>query len=191
MTTNRKQYPPRTIWQAMRVERLEQVGYKCEFCGLPDACQRYNAAKPHPLYKQGTPYRVYLQLAHKSRYQTWNRDADTLILCPWCHGKFDATHPRKQQQKYRYMPVGQVLVWVWYKGERCLAAEARWFDDLFAAVAALSDGLIFEVEAEIVTRLAGFGRYRRTEAGVETLHEEGACSSFGGLLHEVLQGVVG
>ncbi|MGB8345012.1 MAG: hypothetical protein WCD86_09015 [Ktedonobacteraceae bacterium] len=188
MTVNRREYPPRTIWRAMRQEALERAGYRCELCGLPDAAPRYNADNPHPLYKRGTPYRVYLQLAHKSRYETWNRDAETLILCPWCHGKFDATHSRKKTVK-RYAPVGQVVVWVWYKGERCLAAEARWFDDLFQAVAALSTGLIFEVEAEIVMRMAGSGRYRRTEQGIETLHEEGACVSFGALLHDILQGV--
>ena len=34
MTVNRKLYPPKTVWEAMRRERLEQVGFRCELCGL-------------------------------------------------------------------------------------------------------------------------------------------------------------
>src|SRR5690349_14468518 len=64
MTVDRRLYPPRTVWQAMRLERLQQVGYVCETCGVPDAMQLFNANRPHPFYEQGTPYRQYLQLAH-------------------------------------------------------------------------------------------------------------------------------
>ena len=39
MTVNRKLYPPKTVWQAMRLERLQQVGYVCEECGVPDAIE--------------------------------------------------------------------------------------------------------------------------------------------------------
>src|SRR5690349_16676633 len=39
MTVNRKLYPPKTVWEAMRRERLEQVGFQCELCGLPDATE--------------------------------------------------------------------------------------------------------------------------------------------------------
>ena len=65
MTVNRKLYPSKTVWDAMRRERLEQVGFVCEWCGLPDATEFYNANKPHPFYQHGTPYRMYLQFAHK------------------------------------------------------------------------------------------------------------------------------
>jgi hypothetical protein len=188
MTVNRKVYPPRSIWQVMRQEALERAGYRCELCGLPDASEFYNADKPHPFHREGTPYRMYLQLAHKHQYETWNRDAETLVLCPPCHGKFDAQFRRKKAVK-RYAPVGLVMVWVWYKGERCLAAEARYFDDLFHVVSSFAVGFLFEVQAEIVMRIVEYGRYRKVEQGIVTLHEEGACEAFGSFLQETFDGV--
>lgn len=185
---NHKAYPPRSIWQVMREEALERVGYRCEGCGLPDASLAFNERRPHPFYAQGTPYHLYLQLAHKQQYQTWNREAETLVLCPSCHRKFDSQHQRKKTVK-RNMPVGLVVLWVWYKGERCLAAEARFLDDVFQTVAAFSTGLLFELEAEILTALVGRGRYRRTETGVEVVRETGACRAFGVVLQDVLSGV--
>jgi hypothetical protein len=190
MTVNRKLYPPRRIWDVMRRERLEQVGYKCELCGLPDASEFYNANKPHPFYPQGTPYRVYLQFAHKSQYQTWNRKADGVMLCPPCHGKFDLRFRRKQSLRYP-SSVGLVEVWVWYQGEKCLAAESRSFDDLFEVIASFEESWCFEVCAFVLMRFAGMGVYRKEANGVEVLQEEGACEAFGVVLHEKLSGVVG
>ena len=189
MTVNRKLYPPKTVWDVMRRERLEQVGYKCEVCGLPDATQRYNAEKPHPFYKRGTPYRMYLQLAHKRQYETWNREADTLVLCPACHGRFDVQFRRKRSVRYP-SAVGQVIVWVWYGGERCLAAEARYFDDLLEVIASFEEGWRFEMCAEVLMCQVGVGQYRKESGGVMVLHEAGACTNFGQFLQEVLSGVV-
>ena len=185
---NARAYPPRSIWQVMREEALQRAGHRCELCGLPDAALAYNEGKPHPFYPQGKPYHIYLQLCHKQQYQTWNREAETLVLCPSCHRKFDARFGRKKAVK-RSAPVGLVVLWVWYKGERCLAAEARYFDDVFQAVASFEVGFLFEIEAELLTRLAGRGHYRRTEAGIEVRRETGACQGFGLLLEDVLQGV--
>ncbi len=78
MTVNRRRYPPRSIWAVKRQEALERVSYRCELCGLPDATEFFNERKPHPFHEAGTPYRMYLQLAHKQQYETWNREADTL-----------------------------------------------------------------------------------------------------------------
>ena len=190
MTVNRKLYPPKTVWDVMRRERLEQVGYTCEMCGLPDASEFYNPGKPHPFYTQGTPYRMYLQFAHKSQYQTWNRQADGVMLCPPCHGKFDMQFRRKRSVRYP-SSVGLVAVWVWYQGEKCYAAESRYFDDLFQVIASFADGWQFEVCAEVLMRVAGVGLYRKQANGVEVLQEDGACESFGRFLQEVLSGVVG
>src|SRR5712691_3513367 len=189
MTVNRKLYPPKTIWEAMRRERLEQVGYVCELCGVPDAMEFHNSHKPHPFYEQGTPYRQYLQLAHKRQYETWNRQANTLVLCPPCHGRFDVQFRRKRSVRYP-SSVGLVVVWVWYQGERCLAAESRYFDDLLEVIASFGEGWQFEVCAEVLMHLVGVGRYRKQAAGVVVLQEEGACESFGQFLQEVLSGVV-
>ena len=190
MTVNRKLYPPKTIWDAMRRERLEQVGYKCEMCGLPDASEFYNANKPHPFYEQGTPYRMYLQFAHKSQYQTWNRQADGVMLCPPCHGKLDALLRRKRSTRYP-SSVGLVEVWVWYQGEKCLAAESRYFDEVFEVIGSFEVGWRFEVCAMVLMRFAGLGVYCKQVEGVEVLQEVGVCESFGVVLQEILSGVVG
>ena len=189
MTVNRKLYPPKTVWEVMRRERLAQVGYQCELCGLPDATEFYNPNKPHPFYPGGTPYRVYLQLAHRRQYETWNREADTLVLCPPCHGRFDVRFRRKRSVRYP-SSVGVVVVWVWYQGEKCLAAESRYFDDLFEVIASFADGVQFEVSAEVLMQVVGVGLYRKEASGVAVLREEGACCSFGLFLQEVLSGVV-
>ena len=190
MTVNRRVYPPRTIWDAMRRERLAQVGYTCELCGLPDATEFHNPNKPHPFYPQGTPYRMYLQFAHKSQYQTWNRQADGIMLCPPCHGKFDLQFRRKQSTRYP-SAVGLVEVWVWYQGERCLAAVARSFEEVVEVIDSFEDGWCFEVCAMALLRFAGMGQYRKQPAGVEVLQEQGVCESFGLVLQEALSGVVG
>ena len=189
MTVNRKLYPSKTVWDAMRRERLEQVGYQCELCGLPDATEFYNANKPHPFYQQGTPYRMYLQFAHKRQYETWNRQADGVMLCPPCHGKFDTQFRRKRSVRYP-SSVGLVVVWVWYRGERCLAAESRYFDDLFEVIASFAEGWRFEVCAEVLMSVAGVGVYCKEAVGVTVLQEGGVCESFGAFLQEVLSGVV-
>lgn len=190
MTVNRRLYPPKTVWQAMRQERLQQVGYMCELCGLPDASEFYNPNKPHPFYQQGTPYRMYLQFAHKSQYQTWNRKADGVMLCPPCHGKFDVCFRRKQSVRYP-SSVGLVEVWVWYQGEKCLAAESRYFDEMVDVIASFEENWCFEVCAFMLLRFAGMGVYRKQAEGVEVLQESGVCESFGVVLQEKLSGVVG
>jgi hypothetical protein len=191
MTINRKLYPPaRSVWQVMRQEALERAGYVCEECGLPDAKECFNPDKPHPFYEQGTPYRMYLQLAHRKRYRTWDREADTVMLCPPCHGTFDTKYQRKKEVK-QYVPVGQVMVWVWYKGQRCLAAESRWYYELVEVIASFDVGMKFEVQAEMLMSRVGSGVYCREEQGVRVLREVGACRSFGALLQDVFAGVVG
>jgi len=113
-----------------------------------------------------------------------------VVLCPPCHGRFDGQFRRKKEVK-RSAPVGLVVVWVWYKGERCLAAEARFFDDLFEVIASFAAGMKFEVQSEMLMSRVGTGMYRREPDGVTVLREVGVCKSFGTLLQEVLQGVVG
>jgi hypothetical protein len=190
MTVNRRLYPPKTIWQAMRLERLQQVGYVCEMCGVPDAVELFNADRPHPFYAAGTPYRQYLQLAHKRQYEKWNRSADCAVLCPSCHAKLDAPLRRKRSTRYP-SSVGLVEVWVWYQGEKLLAAVSRYFDEVFEVIGSFEEGWCFEVCAMVLLRFAGLGQYRKQADGVEVLHEQGVCESFGLLVQEVLSGVIG
>lgn len=182
MTINRKLYPPK--WrEVMRKEALERAGYCCEDCGLPDGTMRINREVEHPFFPEGKPSHIWLQLSHKREYVTWDREAETAVLCPSCHGKFDKTHRRRHLSGY--VPVGQVIVWVHYKGQRCLAAEAKAFDDLFGTIAAFSEGMQFELEAEVLRQVAGVGHYRKELGGVTVLHEEGACITFGMFLDQV------
>ena len=182
-------YPPKSFWTVKRRERLELVGYKCEKCGRPDAEERFNPNKPHPFYPQGTPSRLYLQLAHKSHYERWNLAADCVVVCPRCHGDMDG-ELRRKAASYNYAPVGVVQVWVYYKGQRYLAAEARRFDDLFEVVASFEEGMKFEVCPEILMAVAGCGLYRRTSEGIDVLKETGVCRSFSAYLQEVLTGIL-
>ncbi len=186
---NRKLYP--ATWNSvMRAEALERAGYRCEECGLVDATERFNPRKPHPFYPEGTPSRVYLQLAHKQQYQTWRWDAEIRVVCPSCHQRYDWLVQRKPSSK-RGAPVGLVVVWVYCQKQRLLAAEVRRFDDLFEVIASFAVGMQFEVCPEVLMHSAGLGRYRKEEDGVTVLREKGVCVSFGDFLNHVFQGVVG
>lgn len=182
-------YPPKSYWNKKRLERLEQVGYKCEKCGRPDAEEHFNPNKPHPFYEQGTPSRSYLQLAHKRQYEKWNIAADCILVCFWCHSDMDK-ELRKKASSNSSTPVGVVQVWVYYQGSRYLAAESRRFDDLFEVVASFEEGMKFELCPEILMAVAGRGLYRRTLEGIEVVKETGVCRSFSAYLHEVLTGVL-
>jgi hypothetical protein len=189
LVMKRRLYPPKSFWAVKRRERLEIVGYVCERCGAPDAEERFNPKKPHPFNAQGTPFRSYLQLAHKSHYERWNLSAECVVVCARCHGEMDS-ELRRKSASFNYAPVGLVLVWVYYHGGRYLAAEARRFDDLFEVVGSFEEGMKFELCPEIMMAVAGKGLYRRTSEGIEVLREQGVCRSFSAYLHEVLTGVL-
>ena len=79
------------------------------------------------------------------------------------------------------------MVWVYYKGTRYPAVEARRYDALFEAVAAFEEGMRFELCPEIMMTIVGKGIYRRCEDGIEVLSETGACRSFGSYLQGALE----
>jgi hypothetical protein len=58
-------------------------------------------------------------------------------------------------------------------------------------IASFADGWGFEVYAEVLMTVAGFGMYQKEADGVTVLYEAGVCASFGLFLQEVLSGVVG
>ena len=184
----RKFYPP--AWDKMRDEALARAEYKCEFCGLLNGTEVVNTRKSHPLYPEGKPGRMWLQLAHKEQYQTWDAEAETMMLCPRCHRLYDRQYRRKGTEK-QFTPVGLVVVWVRHKRARALALEAWSFDELLRVVASFAPGTEFELQSEMLMRVAGHGRYRREECGITVLREQGVCLTFGRFLQDVFTGAAG
>src|SRR5437763_5795084 len=89
-------YPPQ--WRAIRRAKLEQVDFRCEECGIQHRSLRQNT-------KTGENYIVYLSIAHKQQYETWKKDAETMVLCQRCHRRYDRRFKRKAGRRY-LTPVG-------------------------------------------------------------------------------------
>jgi hypothetical protein len=180
MKSRRKFYPPE--WDSeMRVQALERVGYRCEDCGVQDCTVMVNPYKKHPLYPEGQPYMVHLSLAHKSEYQTWNRDAETVVLCPSCHGRFDGKNRRKDRGK-RGSPIGWVAVKVLHRGRWVPAAVLWSYNELYRVVSALSAGTKFELTFEMAMQSIGSGCYYKEALGVSVVRERGVGREFSLLL---------
>lgn len=176
MKARRKYYPPE--WDEMRLEALERAGYCCEDCGVQDCSVVINPNKVHPLYPEGQPHMVHLSLAHKREYETWNRDAETVVLCPGCHGRFDAHNRRKDAGKER-VPIGFVTVRVLHRGRWALAATSWSYNELYRVVSAFTVGTKFEVSFEIAMQSVGLGCYLKEASGVSVIREKGVGREFG------------
>ncbi len=158
-------YPPE--WRAMRQAKLEQVGYRCESCGVPHQSLRENT-------KTGAPYVVYLSIAHKKQYETWKHDADTMVLCQRCHRRYDRQFRRKAGRRY-HSPLGYARVYVQQGTQLSLAGMARTYDDLSDLVATFPDGLFFKIQFLMNLVLVGDGSYVKDAEGVLVQSEDGAC----------------
>ena len=180
MKTRRKYYPPE--WDSeMRPDRFEQVGYCCEDCGVQDCTVVVNPYKKHPLFPDGRPYMVHLSLAHKSEYETWNRNAETVVLCNACHGRFDAHNRRKDRGK-KSTPIGWVAVLIWYRGKWTPVATSWSYNELYRAVSALPVGAKFELRFEMAMQSVGLGCYLKELDGVSVVREKGVGREFGLML---------
>ncbi|HEU5380504.1 MAG TPA: hypothetical protein VFV38_34200 [Ktedonobacteraceae bacterium] len=176
MKTRRDYYP--LEWDEMRAEAFARVGYCCEECGVQDCAVVVNPNKKHPLFPDGQPYMVHLNLAHKREYETWNREAETLVLCNACHGRFDARNRRKDKGK-KNTPIGFVSVRVLHRG-RWVSAAALWsYNELYRAVSALPVGTKFELSFEMAMQSVGLGCYLKQGEGVEVVREKGVGRQFG------------
>src|SRR5205814_4557112 len=120
-------YPPE--WRPDRAARLKEVGYRCEGCSIADRAVRESAA--------GQPYMVHLSIAHRNQYETWKRDADTMVLCQKCHRRFDRQFRRKAGTRRYHTPLGYAAVYVDYAVRLALVEMPRTLDDLRDVVAAL------------------------------------------------------
>jgi hypothetical protein len=156
-------YPPE--WRAIRREKLERAGYRCEQCGIKHLDVQQSL--------KGTPYMVYLSIAHKNQYETWKKDAQTMVLCQRCHRRYDRQFRRKAGRR-SLTPVGYARLSVAQGKSRPLVGMARTFDELRDMVAALPDGQ-FEIHLVMNLAIVGNGHYRKDGDQVTSLREHGAC----------------
>ena len=159
-------YPPE--WQAMRRQKLAEVGYCCQECGVKHRSRQYN--------RRGEEYSVYLSIAHCKQYETWKKDAETMVLCQRCHRRYDRQFRRKAGRRY-LTPVGYASVYVHQSPSAAptLVGMARTFDELRDMVAALPDGSGFEVQLVINGAIVGNGLYHKQDEVISVLREFGAC----------------
>ncbi len=170
MKARRKFYPP--AWDTlMRQEAFEEAGYCCQECGVQDCAVVVNPDKEHPLYPDGQPYMVHLTLAHRNEYETWNPAAETLVLCPACHGRFDA-HNRRKDAKKAKTPIAYIVVRV-RQGARWQSAATPWsYNELARVLAALPDAVEFELYFTVLWQEMGYVRCRWEQAGAVVVCEE-------------------
>ncbi|GHO62326.1 hypothetical protein KSC_012180 [Ktedonobacter sp. SOSP1-52] len=156
-------------WRALRRQKLEAAGYRCEACGVLDRSVMKSA-------RTGEDYMVYLSIAHKKQYQTWLREAETMVLCQRCHRRYDRQFRRKGGAR-TYTPISRIDVYVQEGGRSVLAGEARTYDDLRDLVAAMPEHTSFEVHMVMHMAIVGNGLYVKEEQGgiVKVLAEYGAC----------------
>ena len=160
-------YPPE--WRAIRRTKLAQANYRCEECGVEHRSVRQNS-------RTGEDYTVYLSIAHRNQYETWKKDAETMVLCQRCHRRYDRRFRRKAGRRY-LTPVGYASLYV-QPGRQAppvLVGMARTFDDLRDMVAALPDTTTFEVQLLMNGAIVGNGYYYKDVDGVAVLREYGAC----------------
>jgi hypothetical protein len=148
-------YPPE--WRATRRAKLAQANYRCEECGVRHRSVRQNT-------KTGEDYTVYLSIAHRNQYETWKKDAETMVLCQRCHRRYLTPVGYASL----YVPQGQQTMQV-------LVGMARTFDELRDMVAALPDTTMFEVQLLMNGAIVGNGHYYKDADGVSVLREFGAC----------------
>jgi len=154
-------------WRAIRHERLQRAGYCCEECGVRHLSIRQNT-------RTGSDYMVYLSIAHKQQYQTWKKDAETMVLCQRCHRRYDRQFRRKGSTKM-YTPVGYAKVYVQSDENEALAGMPRTYAELRDVVLALPDGAQFEVQLVMNVAIVGNGVYRKDGDQIEVIAEYGAC----------------
>jgi len=163
-------YPAEWRKKTWKAAILEAAGNRCEGCGAPQRSIRESA--------EGEPYMVYLSVAHRSRYETWKKDAETMVLCLACHRRYDRQFRRKPGTRGYTTPVGYAVVYLdGYLGcSRVLAGAARTLDDLRDLVAALPAETSIEVQVIALLAVVGNAHYRRESDGsLIVLGEYGPC----------------
>jgi uncharacterized protein YlaI len=157
-------YPPE--WRAMRQQKLAEAAYRCQECGARHRSKASN--------RRGEAYTVYLSIAHRKQYETWKKDAETMVLCQACHRRYDRRFRRKGGRRY-LTPVGYASLYLQQGPASVLVGMARTFDELRDMVAALPDCSRFEVQLVINGAIVGNGLYHKQDDSISVLREFGAC----------------
>jgi hypothetical protein len=159
-------YPPQ--WRAIRRAKLAQANFRCEECGVRHRTMRQNT-------KTGEDYAVYLSVAHKQQYETWKKDAETMVLCQRCHRRYDRRFRRKAGRRY-LTPVGYASLSVkpGRQAGHVPVGMARTFDELRDMVAALPEMSTFDIQLVMNGAIVGNGHYYKEADGVSVLQEYGA-----------------
>lgn len=159
-------YPEAWRKKAYREQKIAEAGNTCQHCGAPERSQALN--------KKGKPYTVFLSIAHKFQYRTWDSKADTLVLCQVCHLEFDKEHHRLKERFHT--PIGYAQVYIVQGKKRYLAGMPITYAKLRAIIDAQETGTTFEVLLRSNLAVVGVGRYQKTDEGIVVLREKGACS---------------
>jgi hypothetical protein len=157
-------------WKKRRREKLAAAGYRCEECGVAHKSIQQNT-------RSGEDYMVYLSIAHKEQYQTWARDAETMVLCQRCHRRYDRQFRRRAGTTRTYTPISYVTVFVQQDGREVPVGDAKTYDDLRDMVAALPEYTAFSIHMMMHQAIVGNGLYQKLGHGgrVEVHGEYGAC----------------
>lgn len=166
MPFNKLLYPP--DWDALRDEKLKEAGYRCQECGVEELSERVST-------RTGRKYLVYLSLAHKRQYETWKRDAETMVLCQHCHRRYDRQFSRKGGYLCTRTPMGYAKVYAQVGNQQVLVGMPPTYSDLSALVLALPDDTEFEVQLVMHFEVVGGGFYHRQGGRSTVLEEYGVC----------------
>ena len=162
-------YPPR--WRALRRTKLAQAGYCCQECGVEHLSTRQNT-------KTGEDYLVYLSIAHKKQYQTWMKEAETMVLCQRCHRRYDRQFRRKGKAR-TFAPVGYAKVLVEDDGKEVVAGVFTTYRDLRDLIDALPNGTPFGLHLVMNMAIVGNGSYlKHSDDDIAIEREYGACVDF-------------
>jgi hypothetical protein len=166
MPFNKLLYPP--DWDALRDVKLKEAGYRCQECGVTEQSERIST-------RTGRKYLVYLSVAHKRLYETWKRDAETMVLCQLCHRRYDRQFSRKGGYLMTRTPLGYAKVYASLDGQRVLVGMPQTYSDLSALVLVLPDTAEFEVQLVMHFEVVGGGYFQREEGRNTVLEEYGVC----------------
>lgn len=165
-------YPP--DWHKMREAKIKQANGCCESCGVKDRAILEST-------KTRKPYMVHLQLAHKNQYETWKKDAETMVLCPRCHRRYDRQFRRKGGSR-SYAPLGYASVYTDYQGRNVLVEQAKTLDELRDVLSALPTPSDIEIHLYMIFAVVGNGFYRKEQGELIALAEYGVCMGLRPLL---------
>ena len=158
-------------WEKKRKERLDQAGYRCEECGVPQHAIQTNT-------RTGTPYMVYLSLAHKNQYETWKSDAEIRVLCQRCHRRYDRQFRRRAGARRRHTPFVYIAIFIEYQGRETLAGMPHTYDEFDDILAVLPSGSI-KLQMAMICQVIGEGCYLKREDGTyHKVEEYGTCVDF-------------